>query len=76
MSKAIQTLWPLTSSQSPQLSLCVCHAHDSLRVCIALSIMALLCFLLSLLYSLFSDRTSAILRFIISLVLVLTAISN
>lgn len=76
MTKAGQTLWPLMSSRSPQLSWCVSHACDSACVCIALSITALLCFLPSLLYSLFSDRTSSPLPFIISLVLVLAAISN
>lgn len=76
MTKAGQTLWPLMSSQSLRLSWCVCHARDSACVHRALSIMALLCFLLSLLYSLCSDRTSSPLPFIISLVLVLTAISN
>lgn len=49
---------------------------DSVCVHKALSIMALLCFFLSLLYSLFSDRTSSPLPFIISLVLVLATISN
>lgn len=74
--KAGQILWPLMSLQSPQLSCCVCHARASACFCIALSIMVLLYFFLSLLYSLFSDRTSYPLPFIISLVLVLAAISN
>lgn len=54
----------------------VCHACASACVCIALSILVLLCFFLSLLYSLFSDRSSYPLPFIISLELVLAAISN
>lgn len=74
--KAGQILWPLLSLQSPQLSQCVCHACASACVYIALSIMVLLCFFLSLLYSLFSDRTSYPLPFVISLVLVLAAVSN
>lgn len=76
MTKAGQMLWPVMSLQSPQLSWCVCHACASACVCIALSIMVLSYFFLSLLYSLFSDRTSYPLPFIISLVLVLAAISN